>query len=80
MMRATISPSFGDLSAECRVVSDYLAARISLGKAAELLETSRFELQARFERLGLPVRLGPSSVDEARAEAAAARLTLRQHN
>jgi prevent-host-death family protein len=46
----------------------YLADEISLGKAAELLNLSRFELQARFLRLGVPLRIGPSTLDEAWAE------------
>ena len=70
---ATRSPVPAEIADDCRILNDYLAERISLGKAAELLQTSRFELKDRFERLGLPVRLGPSSVDDARAEVAAAR-------
>lgn len=51
----------------------YLSEQISLGKAAELLSLSRFELQARFHRLGVPLRLGPATLEEALAEVAAAR-------
>ena len=51
----------------------YLSNEISLGKAAELLGLSRFELQARFHRLGVPLLLGPASLEEARAEVATAR-------
>lgn len=50
----------------------YLADEISLGKTAELLGLSRFELQDRFFRLGVPLRLGPATLEEARAEIAAA--------
>jgi len=50
----------------------YLADEISLGKAADLLGLSRFELQDRFFRLGVPLRLGPATLEEARAEVAAA--------
>ena len=50
----------------------YLADEISLGKTADLLGLSRFELQDRFFRLGVPLRLGPATLDEARAEIAAA--------
>jgi AraC-like DNA-binding protein len=50
----------------------YLADEISLGKAADLLGLSRFELQGRFLRLGVPLRLGPASLEEARAEVAVA--------
>jgi predicted HTH domain antitoxin len=51
----------------------YLADEISLGKAAELLNLSRFELQARFLRLGVPLRIGSGTLDESRAEIEAAR-------
>lgn len=54
------------------VMETYLAEQISLGKAAELLGLSWFDLRDRFNRLGVPLRLGPSNLDEARAEVAAA--------
>ena len=50
----------------------YLAAEITLGKTAELLGLHRLELQERLHRLGVPLHLGPSSLEEARAEVAAA--------
>lgn len=55
------------------VLARYLRREISLGKAAEELEISRFELVGRFERLGIPLHLGPESLADARAEVAAAR-------
>ena len=57
---------------ETGVLRDYLAGEISLGKAAELLDLSWFELKERFLRLRVPLRLGPATLDEARAEVAAA--------
>jgi hypothetical protein len=51
-----------------QVVTAYLDGHISLGRAADLLKQSRFELTARFNRLGLPLRLGPSSAAEGQAE------------
>jgi len=54
------------------VVSAYLDAEISLAKAAELLGVHALELRNRFTRLGIPLRLGPVNIDEAKAEAAAA--------
>jgi prevent-host-death family protein len=57
---------------ETEVLRSYLVDGISLGKAAELLSLSRFELQERFHRLGVPLRLGPATLEEARAEVAAA--------
>src|SRR5262249_19652059 len=53
---------------ESRVLRDYLDERISLGKAAQLLQVSRFELEASFQRLGIPVRRGPLSIEDAQAE------------
>jgi predicted HTH domain antitoxin len=50
------------------VITAYLDGHISLGRAATLLKQSRFELAARFNRLGLPLRLGASSVAEGQAE------------
>jgi hypothetical protein len=47
--------------------------RINLGKAAEQLGLSRFELMERFERLGIPLRIGPATLEKARAEVETAR-------
>lgn len=57
-----------------RVVLDYLDEEISLGKAAETLGISRFELMERFQRLQIPLRLGPSTLAAAESEVEAARL------
>jgi hypothetical protein len=51
-----------------QVVTAYLDGHISLGRAATLLKQSRFELMARFNRLGIPLRLGPASIEEGQAE------------
>jgi predicted HTH domain antitoxin len=51
----------------------YLDRHISLAKAAEQLGLSRFELMERFDRLGVPLRIGPASIDEARDEVKTAR-------
>jgi antitoxin (DNA-binding transcriptional repressor) of toxin-antitoxin stability system len=58
---------------DVRALRAYLSEQISLGKAAELLGLSRFELQARFHRVGVPLRLGPATLEDALAEVAAAR-------
>ena len=68
MTRTIISPS--DLA---RVIRDYLEERINLGKAAELLQLSRFELEESFQRIGIPVRRGARSIEDAQAEIATAR-------
>lgn len=51
------------------VVSAYLDQEINLGKAAELLEVHELELRERFIELGIPLRLGPETMVEAKAEA-----------
>lgn len=51
-----------------RVMFAYLDEDISLGRAATLLDLSRFDLQARFNRLGIPIRIGPETIEEARGE------------
>jgi hypothetical protein len=63
----------GDLLHEARVLRDYLAERINFGKAAELLQLSRFELEEGFRRLGIPLRRGARSIEDAQAEIAVAR-------
>ena len=60
-------------SPDAKSLRAYLAAEISLGKAAELMDLSRFELQARLHRLGVPLHLGPATLEEAWAEIDAAR-------
>lgn len=55
------------------VIHSYLDEDISLSKTAEQLGLSRFELMERFERLGVPLRLGPATVAEAQSEISAAR-------
>ncbi|HZF12882.1 MAG TPA: hypothetical protein VFE33_29180 [Thermoanaerobaculia bacterium] len=58
---------------EAQVLRDYLAERINLGKAAELLQLSRFELEESFRRLEIPLRRGARSIEDAQAEIAVAR-------
>ncbi len=53
------------------VVGAYLDGEINLGKAAELLGMHRLELQERFHAQSIPVRIGPDTIEEARAELAA---------
>lgn len=48
-----------------RVLAYYLAELISLGRAAELLKLPAFDLRLRFARLGIPLRVGPQTRDEA---------------
>jgi len=47
-----------------RFLAAYWDGDISLGRAAELLGLSRFELMERLHRLGLPLYMGPQTVDE----------------
>lgn len=58
---------------EAPVIRDYLDEKINLGRAAELLRVSRFELEESFQRIGVPLRRGARSVEDAQAEIAAAR-------
>jgi predicted HTH domain antitoxin len=55
------------------VTNAYLDQQISLGKAAELLGLHELELRERFLQLGIPLRYGPASVEDATAEVAALR-------
>lgn len=55
------------------VVGAYQYQQINLGKAAELLGLTEIELRQRFIELGVPLRVGPEDVNEARAEVEAVR-------
>ncbi len=55
------------------VVWAYQEQRINLGKAAELLGVHELALRDQFIALGIPLRLGSATHDEARAEVAAMR-------
>jgi hypothetical protein len=50
----------------------YSHEKISLAKAAEAFGLARFDLAARFERLDIPLRIGPATIDDARGEVRAA--------
>lgn len=54
------------------VVGAYADRQINLGKA-ELLEVTELELRQRFIELGIPLRVGPADLAEARAEVDAVR-------
>jgi len=55
------------------VVSAYREGIVSLGKAAELLDMHLLELRQQFIELGIPLYIGPTDVEEARAEINAVR-------
>jgi predicted HTH domain antitoxin len=55
------------------VVGAYQDEQINLGKAASTLELTELELRQRFIDLGIPLRVGPADLAEARAEAEAVR-------
>ena len=55
------------------VVGGYQDRQINLGKAAELLHMTELELRDRFIELGIPLRIGPADLAEARAEVEAMR-------
>ncbi len=50
------------------VIHAYLDGDISLGRAAQLLGLNRFDQQARFHRLGLPLRIGQEDAAGALAD------------
>jgi len=50
------------------VINMYQDGKINLGKAAELLELHELELRDQFIKLGIPLRLGPATLEEAWAE------------
>lgn len=74
-----ISPLLHNLLAEndelrwTLVVKAYQNREINLGKAAEFLGLHELELKDRFLELGIPLRLGPIDLAEARAEVEAVR-------
>ena len=74
-----VQPLFRNLLAEnaelrwSLVVRAYQDHKINLGKAAEILGMHELELRDRFIELGIPLRLGPADLEEARAEVAAVR-------
>lgn len=55
------------------VVGAYQDEQINLGKAADLLSLPEIELRQRFIELGIPLRVGPADLAEARAEVEAVR-------
>ena len=55
------------------VVGAYQDRQINLGKAAEMLGLTELELRQRFVELGVPLRVGPADLAEARAEVEAVR-------
>jgi prevent-host-death family protein len=77
LLRAVIASALKSESSEnsneiTATMSLYLDEKISLAKAAEQLGLSRFDLMDRFERLGVPLRLGPATLVEAQDEIASA--------
>jgi predicted HTH domain antitoxin len=50
------------------VLANYLGEAISLGRAAELLALPWLDLRLRLVRLGIPLRLGPQTIEELREE------------
>lgn len=50
----------------------YLDEQISLEKVSEMLGVSRYELMEHFERLGIPLRSGSETLEDAQEEIASA--------
>jgi hypothetical protein len=55
------------------VLRDYEQERISLGRLAELLGINRDEATRLVQSRGLPLRIGPNTIEEAREEVRALR-------
>ena len=61
--------SGGDVQARWdRVVAAHQKQDISFGRAAELLNTDRWSLMDRYHRLGIPLHIGPATIEEALEE------------
>lgn len=70
----TVQANQGDVQTGWNlIIHRYFSGNISLGRAARLLNISRFELQAHFHQLGLPLWLGAADSTEALAELQALR-------
>jgi hypothetical protein len=52
-----------------QVIAYYMVGAISLGRAAELLELPWIDLRSRMHRLGVPMRVGPETIEEALEDA-----------
>jgi predicted HTH domain antitoxin len=74
-LRETTDLQAGNVS---EVMHRYLDEQISLAKASEILGLSRYELMERFERLGIPIRLGPETLEDAQEEVASAQYSRTQ--
>jgi predicted HTH domain antitoxin len=61
-------------------VGAYQEGQVNLGKAAELLDVTEMELRDRFIELGIPLRIGPADLAEARAEVEAVRAWFRNRS
>ena len=73
-MQRAVAAAEGDAQAAWnRVLKAYLDGDISLGRVAQLLELSRFDLLERMNRLGLPLYVGSAGLAEAQREVAALR-------
>lgn len=69
MLQQVVEAAEGDVQARWnRVVAAHQDHEISFGRAAELLHMNRYELTDRYNRLGIPLHLGPATVEEAQRE------------
>jgi predicted HTH domain antitoxin len=74
LSQAQLNTQEADIQARWnQVIIAYLDGHINLGRAAILLNLSRYELDERFRRLDVPRRLGPQTVEQAQAEVDVAR-------
>lgn len=70
----TLDQSSEDVQATWnRILAAYFDGDVTLGRAADLLGITRFVLQERFNRLGLPLHIGPADLAKAQQEVVALR-------
>lgn len=68
-VQEAIRESGGDIQARWdRVVAAHQKHDISFGRAAVLLNTDRWSLMDRYNRLGIPLHIGPATIEEALEE------------
>ncbi|MCU4744166.1 UPF0175 family protein [Natronoglomus mannanivorans] len=68
----TVGPPIDDTEALANTIGLYALGEISLGKAAERSDTTRWEMAEFLSEVGVEVRLGPQSVEDLEDEIEAA--------
>ena len=69
--KGPLDAEFSGMSSQARynrAMDYYLAEECSTGRMAELLQIPWLDMRERFNRLGVPLFFGPTSIEEAREE------------